>query len=54
MAVLLPMWLFVPWDSKFMVMMRLVVPLLSPVVLVLTMAYYFTGRQQRSRGGSGQ
>jgi hypothetical protein len=54
MVVLLPGWLFVPWDSKFMVMMRLVVPLLSPVVLVLTMAYYFSARQQRSRGGSGQ
>ena len=50
----LPLWLFVPYDSKFMVMARLVVPLLSPVVMGLTAAYYFSTRLQRSRGDSGQ
>jgi uncharacterized membrane protein YhaH (DUF805 family) len=53
-CVVLPLWLFVPNDSKFWVMGRLVAPLLSPVVLVLTTAYYFSARLQRSRGESGQ
>ena len=47
-VVLLPLWIFVPNDSKFWVTARLVVPLLSPVVLVLTTASYFSARLQRS------
>jgi hypothetical protein len=53
-CVVLPLWLFVPNDSKFWVMGRLVAPLLSPVILVLTTAYYFSARLQRSRGDSGK
>jgi hypothetical protein len=47
-AAVLPLWLFVPYDSKFMAMARLVAPLLSPVILVLTTAYYFSARLQRN------
>jgi hypothetical protein len=54
LVVVLPLWIFVPYDSKFMVMARLVAPLLSPVILVLTTAYYFSARLQRRRGDSGQ
>jgi hypothetical protein len=42
----LPLWIWVPNDSKFMVMIRVVAPLLSPVVSVLTMIYYFSARLQ--------
>ena len=48
LVVVLPLWLFVPYDSKFMVMGRMVAPLLSPVILVLTTAYYFSARLRRS------
>ena len=47
-VILIPVWIFVPNDSKFWVTARLVAPLLSPVVLVLTTAYYFSARLQRS------
>ena len=40
----LPLWIFVPNDSKFMVVVKLIVPLLSPAVSVLTTAYYFSAR----------
>ena len=52
MVVLLPLWIFIPNDSKFWVTSRLVVPLLSPVVLVLTAAYYFSARLPRSAGNT--
>jgi hypothetical protein len=47
LVVVMPMWIFVPNDSKFMVMLRLVVPLLSPVVSILTLGYYMTGKVGR-------
>jgi hypothetical protein len=45
---LLGLWLFVPTDSKFWVISRLIVPLLSPTVAALSAAYYFTARLRRS------
>ncbi|MGA3017601.1 MAG: hypothetical protein ABSF62_10820 [Bryobacteraceae bacterium] len=51
-VILLPVWIFVPNDSKLWVTARLVVPLLSPVVLVLTAAYYFSARLPRSAGNT--
>jgi hypothetical protein len=47
LLVLLPLWLFVPDDSKFFLVSRLVLPLLSPAVAALTAAYYFTARLRR-------
>lgn len=47
-AAVLPLWLFVPADSKFMVMVRVIAPLLSPVVTGLSAAYYFTARLKRN------
>ena len=44
---LIPLWLFVPADSKVFLVSRLVVPLLSPAVAALTAAYYFTARLRR-------
>ena len=44
-AVCVPLWLFVPGDSKFYVVMRLVIPMLSPAVAALTAAYFFTARK---------
>jgi hypothetical protein len=44
-AVCVPLWLFVPGDSKFYVVMRLVIPMLSPAVTALTAAYLFTPRR---------
>jgi len=46
-AALIPLWLFVPADSKFLVVFRLVAPLLSPAVGVLTMGYYGTAKVRR-------
>jgi hypothetical protein len=46
-AVLLGLWLFVPGDSKFWVISRLIVPLLSPAVAALSAAYYFSARLRR-------
>jgi len=45
---MLPLWLFVPSDSKFWVMAQLIVPLLSPAAAALTTAYYFSVRLRRS------
>lgn len=47
LLVLIPLWLFVPADSKFFLVSRLVLPLLSPAVAALTAAYYFTARLRR-------
>jgi hypothetical protein len=41
---LLGLWIFVPTDSKFWVISRLIVPLLSPAVAALSAAYYFSAR----------
>jgi hypothetical protein len=46
-AAVLPLWIFVPADSKFMVMVKMVVPVLGPTVSVLTTGYYFSARMQR-------
>ena len=40
----LPLWIWVPADSKFMAIVRVIVPLLSPLVTGLTTAYYFTAK----------
>jgi len=48
----LPLWIYVPNDSKFMAVIKLVVPLLSPVVSVITTVYYFSSRRQRAAGNS--
>jgi hypothetical protein len=45
---LIPLWIFVPSDSKFWVIGKLVLPLLSPAVAALTAAYYFTARLRRA------
>ncbi len=52
LLVLIPLWLFVPADSKFFLVSRLILPLLSPAVSALTAAYYFTARLRRSAGDS--
>jgi hypothetical protein len=44
-AACIPLWLFVPEDSKFYVVMRLVIPMLSPAVSALTAAYFFMSRK---------
>ena len=44
---LIPLWIFVPADSKIWVIGKLVVPLLSPAVAALTAAYYFSARLRR-------
>jgi hypothetical protein len=46
-AALLGLWLFVPGDSKFWVISRLILPLLSPAVAALSAAYYFSVRLRR-------
>jgi ABC-type phosphate/phosphonate transport system permease subunit len=53
-AVCVPMWVFVPSDSKFYVVLRLVIPMLSPAVAALTCAYFFIARVSptESRGAS--
>ena len=48
LGLMLPVWLFVPSDSKFWVTARLIGPLLSPVVGVLTTVYYFSAKLQRT------
>jgi hypothetical protein len=45
---LLPIWMFVPTDSKFWVTAQLVLPLFSPAVAALTAAYYTSARLRRS------
>jgi hypothetical protein len=49
---LLPLWIFVPGDSKMFVIAKLVLPLLSPAVAALTAGYYFTARLRRSAPGT--
>jgi hypothetical protein len=46
-AALLCLWMFVPGDSKFWVISRLILPLLSPAVAALSAAYYFSARLRR-------
>ena len=48
LAALIPLWIFVPADSKFWLIARVVLPLLSPAVTALTAAYYFGARLRRS------
>jgi len=43
-AAILPLWVFLPDNSKFWVVSQLVVPLLSPAVAALTATYYLTAR----------
>lgn len=43
----LVLWLLVPVDSKFWTLSKLVVPLVSPAILVLTAAYYVTAWLRR-------
>jgi hypothetical protein len=45
LAVCVPMWLLVPSDSRFYVVLRLVIPMLSPAVTALTSAYFFIDRK---------
>jgi hypothetical protein len=45
---LIPLWIFVPADSKLWVIGKLVLPLLSPAVAALTAAYYFTARLRQA------
>jgi hypothetical protein len=42
-VICVPMWLFIPGDSKFYVVLKLVLPLLSPAVGILTWAYFLIG-----------
>jgi hypothetical protein len=48
MAVLVPLWILVPDNSKLWVTGRLVLPLLAPAIAVLSTAYYFSARLKRS------
>jgi hypothetical protein len=48
--VLIPLWIFVPADSRVWAIGQLVLPLLSPAVAALTSAYYLSGRLRRSAG----
>jgi hypothetical protein len=43
-AAILPLWVFLPDNSKSWVVSQLVVPLLSPAVAALTATYYLTAR----------
>jgi hypothetical protein len=43
-AVCVPLWLFVPGDSRFYTVMRLVIPMLAPAVGALTGAWFFIPR----------
>ena len=45
LAVCVTLWLFVPGDSNFYVVSRLVIPMLSPAVTAMTSAYFFIGRK---------
>jgi hypothetical protein len=44
---LIPLWLFVPSDSRFLLIARLVLPLLSPAVGALCSAYYLSARLRK-------
>ena len=43
----IPLAMYVPWDSKYLVIVRMVIPFLSAAVAALTTAYYFSARLQR-------
>jgi ABC-type phosphate/phosphonate transport system permease subunit len=45
LAVCVSLWLFVPSDSNFYVVSRLVIPMLSPAVTAMTSAYFFISRK---------
>lgn len=45
---LVPLWIFVPADSKFWVTAQLVLPILSPAVAALTAVYFAGARRGRS------
>jgi hypothetical protein len=53
-AVIIPLWIFVPSDSKFWVVSKLIVPLLSPAVAALSAAYYFCRRLRRGERSSSE
>jgi hypothetical protein len=42
MAILVPVWIFVPGDSKIWVTLRVVMPFLGPAAAVITCAYYLS------------
>jgi hypothetical protein len=44
----IPLAMYVPWDSKYLVIVRMVIPFLSPAVASLTTAYYFSARLRRN------
>jgi hypothetical protein len=44
----IPLAMYVPWDSKYLVIVRMVIPFLSAAVASLTTAYYFSARLQRN------
>jgi hypothetical protein len=50
LVALIPLWLFVPSDSRILLIARLVLPLLSPAVGALNSAYYFSARQRKRSG----
>jgi hypothetical protein len=52
LLVLIPLWIYVPADSRFFAVSRLVLPLLSPAVSALTAAYYFSARLRRGAANS--
>jgi hypothetical protein len=47
LVALIPLWLFVPGDSRFLLIARLVLPLLSPAVAALSSAYYLSARLRK-------
>jgi len=52
LLVVIPLWIYVPVDSKFFALSRLILPLLSPAVGALTAAYYFTARLRHRAASS--
>jgi hypothetical protein len=46
LAALVPLWIFVPADSKLWIFAHAVLPLLAPAVSVMTALYYFTARSR--------
>ncbi len=52
LIILVPLWIFVPSDSKILVIGQLVLPLLSPAVGAITTSYYFSTRLRQSNQNS--
>jgi hypothetical protein len=54
LAISVPLWIFVPGDSKFFVLLKLVIPLLSPAVAALTSVYFLSAHVSKpaSKGAS--